>query len=62
MVHSCSVLWQLTLLIAAATSGREFIDPRGHGEFMPRVGLHGLTVGKGLPNICLEMLDCLLLN
>ena len=26
--------------VASATSGREFIDPRGHGEFMACVGLN----------------------
>ena len=36
--------------IASATSGREFVDPRGHGEFTARVGLNtgkGLTTDKG---------------
>ena len=30
--------------IASATSGREFVDPRGHGKFRARVGLN---TGKG---------------
>ena len=30
--------------IASAISGRGFVDPRGHGEFMARVGLNS---GKG---------------
>ena len=56
------MIWHLASIIASATSGKEFVDPIGQGEYMPRVGQHGMTVGKGLPNICLDMLDCLLLT